>query len=99
KVIATNAITFSDDQANSPWSVTFYLENAKLRLRKANTFAWEHLKNPRNTDNLIKVSGYTSVRGHNVVSLQFEWEAAHSALRILFKSLNPTLALPIRHPK
>ncbi len=105
KVLSTNAITFADDQKNSPWAVTFYLENARLRLLEARGLALELRRTvdsmalPTPSLDLVDyglVERLVLYRGRRVLDLQYQWELAHSALRRLFRVLEPTTTLPVK---
>ncbi|MGO4508020.1 hypothetical protein AB4Z51_13460 [Bradyrhizobium sp. 2TAF36] len=95
RVVSTNAITFSDDKANSAWSVGYYLDNAKLRLENARKYTQDNQPHPSlpEIEPLLGTVGW-----HDVPMTQYEWEAAHTALRILFHVLYPDCELPIRQP-
>ena len=88
KVINTNAITFSDDQANSAWSVTFYLENAKQRIMAAQQFLF-HREGPTDQTNLdfAAIIRLIRLRGPEPAHMRYEWSAAHLALRMIYNSL------------
>lgn len=98
-VISTNAITFSDDRANSAWTVGYYLENAKGRIISAQQLAFhqaEHFSMERH--HLPNVIRLIRMRGSGVSDLRYEWEAAHCALRMLIKMEDPDNPLPIEEP-
>lgn len=98
-VLSTNAVTFGDDRRNSAWSVTFYLENAKARLRSAQRYAQEVLCTPKNEKDLIHAGALLAGTGYTPPGIQYEWRSVHASLRILFRALHPTMNLPIRKPK
>lgn len=98
-VISTNTITFSDDRTNSAWSVGFYLENAKQRLLSAQQLAFHHPEGfPLARGNLDGVIRLVRIRGNEPSHLRYEWESAHTALRILLKIAAPDIVLPVEHP-
>lgn len=83
KLITDNAINFSDDKASRDWTVGYYLDNAKLRLHRASAL-WDH---ETDQQTLPTVERFLRIRGSMVVGLiRYEWEAAHYALRLLFKA-------------
>jgi hypothetical protein len=94
KVISDNSITFGDDKINRAWTVGYYLDDAKLRIERACTYADHHLK----TDSRRYVITHLRLRGTNGVPLtEFEWESAHYALRHMLKILHPqTTVAPIK---
>jgi hypothetical protein len=93
RVVTTNAITFGDDKANSAWSVGYYLDNAKLRLDNARKYTEENrpAASLADVEPLLGTVGY-----HDVPMTQHEWEAAHTALRMMFHVLYPECVLPIK---
>lgn len=95
RVVTTNAITFGDDRASSAWSVGYYLDNAKLRLDSACKYSRANQSHPslEQVEPLLGTVGY-----HDVSMTQYEWEAAHTALRIMFYVLYPECSLPIKQP-
>jgi hypothetical protein len=98
-VISTNAITFSDDRSNSAWSVGFYLENAKQRILSAQHLAFHHPDQFSNgRENLDAVIRLVRIRGWEVSHLRYEWECAHTALRMLLRMEHPAFQLPIENP-
>lgn len=99
QVLSTNAITFPDDRTNSAWTVTFYLENAKLRIGAAQQFMHHHLtEEQRSTMKLDMVIRYVRLRGRQPVDMRYEWQAAHTALRLLLNGPYTDLRLPIEQP-
>jgi hypothetical protein len=92
-VIATNAINLPDDRKNSAWSVSFYLENAKHRLMRANQVAEHHIghKSLKTVLSLVRLTGTDDVK-----LTRYEWECIHRALRIILKVLDPDCNLPIK---
>lgn len=99
QVLSTNAITFPDDRTNSAWTVTFYLENAKLRIGAAQQFMHDQLtKEQRSAMKLEMVIRYVRLKGREPVDMRYEWQAAHTALRLLLNGPFTGLELPIEHP-
>jgi hypothetical protein len=86
KVISTNAITFGDDLQTSAWTVSYYLEAAKLRIAAAHNIAAHHLPDESLKDiiPLIRLVGTGQRR-----MTRYEWECAHRAVRILLKLIYP----------
>jgi hypothetical protein len=94
-VITNNAINYSDDKRNRAWTVSYYLENAKHRIRSAHHNANHHM--PHET--LSEVLPRLNLKGtYKVSHTRFEWESVHMALRIILNILNPHLTLPIDSP-
>jgi hypothetical protein len=90
KVIATNAITFSDDVAASPWSVNFYLQNAHHRLTRAVKIATEYF----DFKDEWTITAFLEVVGEEHASFtRYQWECQHVALRRLFNLIAPTAFL------
>jgi hypothetical protein len=99
QLLSTNAITFGDDRKNSAWTVTFYLEDAKLRIGAAYQFLLHHLSEEQQTTmGLPEVVRYLRLRGRQPVDMRWEWQAAHTALRILLNSPYTDLKLRIEKP-
>jgi hypothetical protein len=95
RVITNNAINYLDDKRNRAWTVSYYLENAKHRLRSAHHNADHHM--PQET--LSRVPPLLNVKGTDKASLtRYEWESVHMALRIILKILYPHLTLPVESP-
>lgn len=95
RVVTTNAINFGDDKANSAWSVGYYLDNAKLRLESARIYTQANQQHASLTE-IEPLLG--TVGWHDVPMTQYEWEAAHTALRMMFHILYSDSKLPIRQP-
>jgi hypothetical protein len=94
-VITNNAINYTDDKRNRAWTVSYYLENAKYRLKSAHHNASHHM----NHETLSNVLPLLAVKGTEKASLtRYEWESVHMALRIMLKILDPHLTLPIESP-
>lgn len=96
KVVTTNAINFPDDQRNSAWTVSFYLENAKYRLRDGAVVASEFLdfqdRDP--TMLLLQLKGTGEIR-----HTRYEWECIHLALAKIFNVIAPSaFVLPLVNP-
>jgi hypothetical protein len=95
KVISDNAITFGDDKINRAWTVGYYLDDAKLRIERASSYADHHLK----TDSRRYVVPHLRLRGtHGVTLTEWEWESAHYALRYLLKILHPATEIKAVQP-
>jgi hypothetical protein len=79
-LVETNAIAFSDDRANSPWSVTFYLETAAHRIMAA-----RDLLNEYAGSEVFK--GFKNVQSYHgnpsIEHIQFEWDQTHFHLHRL----------------
>ncbi len=95
KLISTNAIAFSDDQQNSAWAVTFYLENAAHRVVAAREFARTHFPEAKELDWMIFTP---EMMNGSIQAAQYEWELLHAAVRTLFKLINPGSPLQIHKP-
>ena len=93
-VVSTNAISFNDDRKNSAWAFTFYLENARHRILAGWQLATEQL----NVAPMQDVIRLLRVSGQETNYLRYEWEATHTALRFLFKELDPTSTLAFDLP-
>jgi len=90
KVISDNTIGFGDDKINRAWTVSYYLDDAKLRIERASAFVDRH----KTVDTRRQVVHHLRLIGTRSIPLtEFEWESAHYALRIMMKVLNPTTSL------
>jgi hypothetical protein len=99
QLLSTNAITFGDDRANRSWTVTFYLEDAKLRIGAAYQFLLHHLaEDQQQAMGLPEVVRYIRLTGRQPVDVRYEWEAAHAALRILLNNPYTDLKLEVEKP-
>ncbi|MDI1265557.1 MAG: hypothetical protein PS018_20110 [bacterium] len=99
QLLSTNSITFNDDRNNRPWTVTFYLADAKLRIGAAYQFLLNDLKpEQQQAMGLDEVIRYVRLRGREPVDIRYEWQAAHCALRILLNSPYTDLKLKIEKP-
>jgi hypothetical protein len=93
-LITTNTIAFGQDKENSAWTVGFYLDNAKHRLRSA----VEHYKALYN-NGLDELLAMFRARGmHDIKVTQYEWEAAHSVLRAILAIIYPKAKLEVKQP-
>ena len=96
KVITDNAIGFPDDKANRPWTVGYYLENAKFRLQQASAYSDNQNKTTlgETLRPLLHVKG---TRGAHLT--RHEWESVHCALRLIFKVIEPDSEIEARPPE
>jgi hypothetical protein len=95
KVISTNAIAFGDDLQNSAWTVSYYLEAAKLRISAAHSIAAHHLPD----DSLREIMPLVRLVGTGDVKLtRYEWECAHRAVRVLLKLIYPSCKIEPEPP-
>jgi hypothetical protein len=90
KLIADNSVTFGDDKLARDWTVGYYLENAKLRVWRASAL-WDHYEKDQTW---AKVEKYLHLGGGTEAGFtRYEWECAHYALRLLFKTFHPSTDL------
>jgi hypothetical protein len=87
KVVSDNAITFGDDKMNRDWTFGYYVDDAKLRIERASSFADHHLKSDTRRLILPKLR-LVGFRG--VPLTEFEWESTHYGLRLLLGKLDPS---------
>jgi hypothetical protein len=97
-VVSANAITFSDDRTNSAWSFTYYLENAKHRIVAAQQLVLHHPSDASKAVDLQQIIRLVRLRGGEVSHMRYEWECAHTALRMLFTVLEPDTSLKVEQP-
>jgi hypothetical protein len=95
RLITTNIITFEADKANSAWSVSYYLENAKMRILRGSVSASSNSPHP-SLDEIEPL--LASMGSHDVEFIRHEWESTHSALRMLFHVMYPECKLAIKPP-
>jgi hypothetical protein len=94
-VITANAITFSDDYKNRAWTVSYYLETAKLRLWSAYHLAEQNVHD----DSLHQIPSCLGLIGtYDKSFTRHEWDIVHYALRVMFKLVQPKLSLVIVRP-
>ena len=87
KVISDNSITFADDKINRHWTVGYYLENAKLRLRQTLSYVDDR----KSTTLQTRLGPSLHFRGtENVRLTQYEWECLHHVLGEVLLILHPT---------
>lgn len=99
QLLSNNAITFGDDRTNRSWTFTFYVEDAKLRIGAAYQFLLHHLEEEKSKEmNLAQVIRYVRLKGRQPVDMRYEWQAAHTALRMLLNSPYTDLKLKIETP-
>jgi hypothetical protein len=102
KVITDNAIGFNDDRQNRCWTVGYYLDNAELRLSQVASFVESHASAfglKKSPGVLAEIMPFLRLTGTLGVELtRYEWEAAHYALRYLFKIAEPSTTLEVKHP-
>jgi len=95
-VITNNAINYSDDKRHLAWTVSYYLENAKHRIRSAHHNATNNMPHDETLSTILSL---INVKGTRKASLtRYEWESVHMALRIMLKILAPHMTLPIDRP-
>jgi len=95
RLATSNTITFGDDQKNSAWSVSYYLENAKMRISRGSESAISNSPHP----SLFEIERLIATMGsHDVEFIRHDWESAHSALRMLFRVMDPECKLKIKPP-
>ena len=98
-VVTTNAVNFSDDRNNSPWSVTFYMENAKQRLVAANEFLRHYPKSLKGAEvDFANVIRLVRIKGPTPADMRYEWTAAHLAFRKLYNGMFATTPLKEEEP-
>lgn len=98
-ILASNTITFNDDRTNSAWSATFYLQNAKHRLNNATRYADRHLADKKSKMALMDIRSWLDTRGLMPRGMRFEWDHAHSSVRLLLKVVHPEMRLPLSKPR
>jgi len=95
RVVADNAIAYSDDKTNRAWTVGYYLDNARLRLLAALQIAQLHHPND---EELKEVPEWLKVIGDDVELTRYEWDSAYASFCILFNILDYGTKLDPRRP-
>lgn len=96
KVLSTNTVLFSDDRDSSPWSVTYYLENAGLRILDIHGLVTKHYPKALHPKFMRHTHG---IPDPTTEALRHECELIHYAIRVYFMAINPKSKLKIVRPQ
>jgi hypothetical protein len=96
KLLSTNTVLFADDRESSPWSATYYLDNAGLRIRDIELLVAEHFPKAVRPHGLRHTH---HIPDPTTEALRHECTLVDYAIRVYFYVIDPKHKLPILRPQ